>query len=124
MSDVEKYPVRANSGVVVGTIVRVGDEKEVGQKGHRKREIVVSTGGRYPQMIQVEFFGKNLDKLRESGADVNDDVMIAVDLKGRESGSRVFGSNDGWAIKVTRKGEPPQREPQQPAPDGFGDLPF
>lgn len=121
----EKFPVRANSGVVVGTIEKVGAVKSVGSKGHSKVEIVVSTGGKWPQFIPVEFFGRNLDKFKESGANVNDEVMIAVDLKGRESGARVFGSNDGWAIKVTRKGEPPTPPPEAPDDDNpLGDLPF
>lgn len=123
MSDDQKFEVRANSGVVIGTIVKVGETQTVGNKGHKKRSIVVNTGGRYPQFIPVEFFGRNLDKFVESGADVNDDAMIAVDIKGRESGSRVFGSNDGWAIKVTRKGEPPPPPPEVDA-DEFADIPF
>lgn len=121
----EKFPVRANSGVVVGTIAKVGPVKSVGAKGHSKVEITVNTGGKWPQIVPVEFFGRNLDKFTESGANVNDEVMIAVDLKGRESGVRVFGSNDGWAIKVTKKGEPPPPPPEiDPTDNPLGDLPF
>lgn len=120
--DDRKYEVKANGGIVAGVIIARGEIKEVGTKGHRKCEIAVSTGGRYPQTIPVEFFGRNLDKLIDSGADVNDEVIIAVDIKGRTSGSRTFGSNDGWHIKVTAKGKPPA--PAPPPADNFDDLPF
>lgn len=125
MSDDRKFPVKANSGIVAGIISKVGAVKTVGSKGHQKVEIVVTTEGRWPQHIPVEFFGQNLAKFETSGANVNDEVMIAVDIKGRESGSRVFGSNDGWHIAITRKGTPP---PPAPEADGAGgaldDLPF
>lgn len=107
MSEERKFEVRANGGIVVGTIIDIGAIRTVGARGHRKCELVVSTGGRFPQTIPVEFFGRNLDKLIESGANVNDEVMIAVDLKGRSSGARTYGGNDGWHIKVTAKGKPP-----------------
>lgn len=125
MSDAPKFPVVANSGVVEGAITKVGPVKSVGSKGHRKVEIVVSTGGKWPQFIPVEFFGRNVEEFTKSGADVNDEVLIAVYLKGRENGSRVYGSNDGYAIKVTAKGEPPPPPPEINAGDDeYADLPF
>ena len=118
----DKYEVRANSGIVAGTITAIGEIKEVGSKGHRKCEIVVTTAGQYPQTIPVEFFGRNLEKLTDSGAGINDEVMVAVYLKGRTSGTRTYGSNDGWHIKIVRKGTPPVAPP--PASDPYADLPF
>lgn len=121
MSD--KFSVKANSGVVVGTITRVDPVQVVG-KGHRKIGIVVITGDNYPQTIPVEFFGRDVDNFENSGAGINDEVMVAVNLRGRASGSRVFGSNGGYAIKVTRKGEPPPPPSTDDTADAFGDLPF
>lgn len=123
MSD-EKFEVRANSGVVVGTIAKVGQVQIIGEKKHKKISIVVTTGGQWPQTIPIEFFGRNFDKFATSGAGVNDEVLIAVDLKGRDTGARVFGSNDGWAIKVTSKGVPPPPEPTPDTRSQLDSLPF
>lgn len=123
MSDA-KFPVVANSGVVVGAITKVGPVKSVGSKGHSKIEIVVTTGGKWPQFIPVEFFGRNVDKFTDSGANVNDEVTIAVYLKGRENGSRVYGSNDGFAIRIDAKGEAPPPPPEVDTEGQFADLPF
>ena len=76
MSD--KFSVKANSGVVVGTITRVDPMQTVGAKGHRKIGIVVITGDNYPQTIPVEFFGRDVVNFENSGAGVNDGVMVAV----------------------------------------------
>ena len=120
----EKFNVKANSGVVVGTITRVDPMQTVGAKGHRKIGIVVITGDNHPQTIPVEFFGRDVDNFENSGAGVNDEVLVAIRIKGRASGSRIFGSNGGYAIKVTRKGEPPPPPSTDDTADAFGDLPF
>ena len=120
----EKFNVKANSGVVVGTITRVDPMQTVGAKGHRKIGIVVVTGDNYPQTIPVEFFGRDVDSFENSGAGVDDEVLVAVNLRGRASGARVFGSNGGYAIKVTRKGDPPPPPSADDAGPNLDDLPF
>ena len=122
--EADKYSVKANSGVVAGTITRVDPMQTVGAKNHRKISIVVTTDGRYPQVIPVEFFGSDVDAFETSGAGVNDEVLVAIRIKGRASGSRIFGSNGGYAIKVTRKGDPPPPPSADDAGLNLDDLPF
>lgn len=63
--------------------------------------------------VPCEFFGKNLDKA--NGLDLGDEVLIAVNLRGRESGGKFYGSNDAWHVKVTRSagGPPPPTDDDQ-----------
>ena len=87
------------------TICHVGEVMSVGQKGAQKRVVVVETIGDYPQKIPCEFFGKNADKA--DPLRVGDEVLIAVNIRGRESGGKFYGSNDAWFVKVTRSSMPP-----------------
>lgn len=112
----EQKPTRNNNAVIEGTICHVGEVMSVGQKGAQKRVIVVETAGDYPQKIPCEFFGKNLDKA--NGLDLGDEVLIAVNLRGRESGGKFYGSNDAWHVKVTKRAN------VAPPPDLDDSLPF
>lgn len=109
----EQKPTRNNNAVIEGTICHVGEVMSVGQKGAQKRVVVVETIGDYPQKIPCEFFGKNLDKADRLA--VGDEVLIAVNLRGREANGKFYGSLDAWHVKVTRSagGPPPPTDDDQ-----------
>lgn len=46
---------------------------------------------------------------------VGDEVLIAVNLRGREANGKFYGSNDAWHVKVTRSagGPPPPTDDDQ-----------
>ena len=117
MSDTQQKPTKNNNAVVDGTVYHVSEVQTVGTRGAQKRVIVVETTGDYPQKIPCEFFGKNIDKAADLR--VGDEVLIAVNLRGRESGGKFYGSNDAWRVKVTRSAGP---QPQPPIDDDS--LPF
>ena len=48
---------------VVGIIKLVGATQEIGAKGFRKRELVVTTAEDYPQMLMIEFTQDKVDLL-------------------------------------------------------------
>ena len=112
----EQKPTKNNNAVIEGTVYHVGEVQTVGAKNTPKRTVVVETAGDYPQKIPCEFFGKNADKA--DPLRVGDEVLIAVNLRGRESNGKFYGSNDAWFVKVTRSSMPP---PNAANPDD--DLP-
>lgn len=64
------------------TVSRMTDAIAVGAKGTLKRNLVGTTDGDYPQTLEFEFFGKNVDLLE--GVRPGDVVEIKYDLRGRE----------------------------------------
>ena len=91
-----------------GRIKVLFDTKNVSAK-FRKRELVLTTEGRYPQQILVEFTQDKIDLL--NGYQVGDDVTIQIDIRGREWNSprgetKYFVSIQGWKIERAGQGAP------------------
>jgi hypothetical protein len=87
---------------VTGKIKLINDTKEYGEKGFKKREVVITTNEQYPQNILLEFVQDNtllLDKYQ-----VGDNVKIGINLRGREWTNdkgevKYFNSIQGWRIE-------------------------
>ena len=87
---------------ITGTIKVLGTTKEFGAKGFRKREMVVVTDEKYPQMIQIEFLQDKCDLL--NNFIVGQDVKVAINLGGREwinpqGEAKYFNSITGWRVE-------------------------
>lgn len=120
---------------VSGRVKLIGETKEFGTNGFKKREIVVTTDDQYPQHIMVEFTQDRcslLDSYKEG-----DMVKIAFNLRGREwvnpeGEAKYFNSLNGWRIdKIASDTPPPMAPPENIEfiePDdnegGNDDLPF
>lgn len=92
-----------------GKIKEIKDEKTFGDKGFRKREMILVSDEQYPQTLKIEFIQDNCDKL--DNHKVGDDVKISLNLKGREwinpQGEAVyFNSFEGWAIASVDGSQP------------------
>lgn len=86
---------------VVGIIKLVGATQEIGTKGFRKRELVVTTAEDYPQMLMIEFTQDKVDLL--NSFEVGQSVKVAINLRGREwinpqGEAKYFNSLQGWKI--------------------------
>ena len=87
---------------VTGIVKLINDTKEYGEKGFRKREMVITTNEQYPQDILLEFIQDNtllLDKHQ-----VGDKVKININLRGKEWTNdkgevKYFNSIQGWRIE-------------------------
>jgi len=87
---------------VVGIIKLVGATQEIGAKGFRKRELVVTTAEDYPQMLMIEFTQDKVDLL--NSFEVGQSVKVAINLRGREwinpqGEAKYFNSLQGWKIE-------------------------
>jgi|TARA_B110000908_G_C10145259_1_gene398730 hypothetical protein len=86
---------------VVGIIKLVGATQEIGAKGFRKRELVVTTAEDYPQMLMIEFTQDKVDLLNNFSQ--GQSVKVAINLRGREwinpqGEAKYFNSLQGWKI--------------------------
>jgi len=66
---------------VTGTVERIGDLQTF-DSGFTKREVVVNTGGQYPDQIGVEFLKDNTAKVDE--LNVGDSIIVTGFLGGRD----------------------------------------
>lgn len=120
---------------VQGKIKLIGETKEYGNNGFRKREVVITTEEQYPQFLNIEFTQDKcelMDKFQ-----VGQDVKIGINLKGREwvspqGETKYFNSIQGWRIENLQTSAPGEQAPPpeyfEPAndlnEDESDDLPF
>ena len=106
-----------------GTVVHVGQTESVGEKGFKKRLLVVSDNhAEYPQEIPFEFTGDNVGKL--DNISNGDKVTVGFNLRGRKWQDKWFSSVSGWRIETEVKSEPtPQQTPAAPKPTAQREVP-
>ncbi|MDB9961080.1 DUF3127 domain-containing protein [Oceanihabitans sp.] len=123
---------------VQGKVKMIGETQTFGEKGFRKRELVVTTDEQYPQSIMIEFVQDKTDLL--NSYQVGQTVKVSINLRGREwvnpqGETKYFNSIQGWRIEnlqpeATPSGVPPvpPAEAFEPATDlnedDHDDLPF
>jgi len=64
--------------------------------GFRKRVLVISTGGDYPQTIPVEFTKDKVDVL--AGLRKGQEVTAHVNLRGNEYNGKYYANIQGWKL--------------------------
>ena len=84
-----------------GKIKLIGETQTFGERGFRKRELVLTTSEEYPQMIQIEFVQDKCDLLDNYA--IGQDVNISIDIRGKEwinpeGVARYFNTINGWKI--------------------------
>jgi len=123
---------------IQGRIKVVGETKEFGNNGFRKRELVVTTEEQYPQHILVEFVQDKTNLLDQY--QVGQQVKVSINIRGREwvnpqGETKYFNSIQGWRIEnleqASSQGDIPPVPPMEafePATDlteeDHDDLPF
>lgn len=93
---------------VIGKIRLIGQTQEIGDKGFRKRDIVITTEEQYPQHISIQFVQDKVNLL--DAFKQGDDVRVSINLRGREwvnpQGETVyFNTIQGWKIESTSNAE-------------------
>ncbi len=88
---------------VQGTIYKVGEVQQISDK-FRKREIVIRTGGEYPQLIGCQVTQDKCEMADQ--INIGDNVNASINLRGREwtnpkDGSvRYINTIEIWRIEV------------------------
>ncbi|MBS3738814.1 DUF3127 domain-containing protein [Mesohalobacter halotolerans] len=87
---------------VEGKIKVIGETKEYGKNGFRKREVVITTEEQYPQFLNIEFVQDKTQLV--DNFSVGENVKIGINLRGREwvspqGETKYFNSIQGWRIE-------------------------
>ena len=108
---------------VTGTVERIGDLQTF-DSGFTKREVVVNTGGQYPDQIGVEFLKDDTAKV--DALNVGDSIIVTGFLGGRDVECRDGTTRNFLSIKAIRvqsdQAAPSAAVPDQDAPSG--DVPI
>lgn len=86
---------------LTGIIKVINETQTFGEKGFRKREIVLTTKDEYPQDILIEFVQDKCDLLDSYG--IGQEATISINIRGKswtnpEGVVRYFNSIQGWNI--------------------------
>ncbi len=87
--------------------VRLLHDPQTFASGFTKREFVVETDGKYPQLIKLECVKDrvaDLDKLR-----LGDVVNVSFDIRGSEYKERHYVNLVAWKVEATGESEPPDQ---------------
>jgi translation initiation factor IF-3 len=117
---------------ISGKIKVLNDTQNIGEKGFRKREVVLTTEEQYPQDILIEFIQDKCELLNNYR--VGHEVKISLNLRGREWINpegiiKYFNSIQGWRIEKleSQKEETTAKQEEPPSfldEDDNLDLPF
>lgn len=77
-------------------------------KGFRKREFVVETGGKFPQKILFQTVQDKVDMLDSFG--LGDTVKISFEIKGREYNGKYYNALEAWRIFGEKRAEDKEAE--------------
>ena len=87
---------------ITGTIKLINETQVFGAKEFKKRELVVTTDEKYPQMIMIEFVQDKCDILNSYA--VGQEVKVSINLRVRlwvnpDGVEKYFNSIQGWRIE-------------------------
>ena len=82
---------------ITGTIHMIGATQEVSDN-FKKKELVINTGGTYPQFIPIQFANTKIDLL--NGFSHGQNVKVSINLKGREHNGKYYIQAEGWKIEI------------------------
>lgn len=93
---------------IIGKIKVINETQSIGDKGFRKREVVITTQEHYPQHILIEFTQDKCELLDDYG--VGQEVKVSLNLRGREwinpeGITKYFNSIQGWRIELIENQE-------------------
>jgi single-strand DNA-binding protein len=92
---------------IKGTVETILEIQEFAS-GFKKRTIVVNTGGKYPQMVPVDFAKEKinlLDSLAEG-----QEVTIGVNVRGNEYNGKYYVSLAGWKVDAGAMNAPQEED--------------
>lgn len=102
-----------NSYTFTGTVTTIGETVSRGAAGFTVRQIVLDSGGKYPQPIPFEFVKDRCALL--DGFKPGDVVTIGFNLRGNEYKGNIYLKAQGWRIsKAQQSGEDHGQDSQPP----------
>ena len=99
----------SDSYEVTGTLRVIGGIQTF-PSGFTKREIIIETDGKYPQLIKLELF-KDQTELT-NGLNPEDPVTASFNLRGNEHNGKYYTNLQAW--RLSKDQTPGQQAPNQP----------
>ena len=105
--------------------------QEIGNNGFTKKEFVLETEGDYPELVKFELIKDKCSLL--DNFEIDDNINVEFNLKGREWNGKYFTNLQAWRIKkLLTEGAPVEsnvseiKKPQsnESTADKNDDLPF
>lgn len=84
---------------IKGVIHLIEETQEIGEKGFKKRLLVVKTESEYQNLVPIDFTKDNVDLLDSFSE--GDAVVVGVNIGGREWNGKYFAAINGWRISKT-----------------------
>ena len=84
---------------IKGAIHLIKETELIGEKGFRKRLLVVRTEAKYKNLIPIEFTQDDVDML--DGYSEGDEVSVAINVGGTMWNDKYYPSINGWKISKT-----------------------
>jgi len=116
---------------IQGKVKVIGQVQEIGTKGFKKRELVITVPDeKYPQHILVEFIQDKTALLDD--VIVGQNITVHININGREwinpqGEAKYFNAIQGWKIEVDPKSQipqPPFEAVAELVAEAPNDLPF
>ena len=111
---------------VQGKIKLIKQTEELGQKGFKKRLLVVTTSEQYPQDIPLDFVQDKVSLL--DAFSVGQEVKVGINLRGNEYNGKYYLNAQGWRIEKVGESQAapfkPAGELVQGVDDDSDGLPF
>lgn len=82
---------------IEGTIEHISEKMLVSEK-YDKKEFVINTGGKYPQKLLFQAFGKRASICDD--LEIGQTVNIHFNIKGNEYNERVYINLDAWKVEI------------------------
>lgn len=85
-----------------GAIKVIGDVQHVSDK-FRKREIVITTDGQYPQHIPIQLTQDKTELI--ANYQIGDVIKVDINIRGREHQGKYYSNIEGWRIELISNGQ-------------------
>ena len=105
---------------ISGRIKVIFDTVEIGSNGFTKKEFVIETDEKYPQLIKFELTKDKTNLV--DGMTENDSVDVFFNIRGREWNGKYFTNLECW--KIQKKSQTQKNESVTEDKTDNGDLPF
>lgn len=103
----------SDSHKLSGKVHAIG-ELQTFESGFTKRELVIDTGGPYPDYVPIEFVKEKTAEL--DALTVGDDVVCHFNIRGNEWKGRYFSNLQAWRLEGGGKASAPAAAPVAAAP--------
>ena len=80
---------------VKGTVETILEIQEFAS-GFKKQTLVINTGGKYPQMVAIDFAKEKIELI--AGLVKGQEVTIGVNIRGNEYNGKYYVSLAGWKV--------------------------